>query len=206
MKKKRILLLFVITMIVAGMVSAQSYTDRQKNTWRIVPKVGGTMTRPFKKLVKDDFSMSPTIVDKLGYTLGVDAEYWLRNTMNLSFGLSYVLERYDGKVHSYYWNGRGGTYGYLTSIKSLRLPIMANYYFAKSYFAGIGIEPWYVLNHKKSIGEISDVKNFFVAIPIAIGFDAGELQLELTYHITTQKVGGVSNNTLMLTAGLPINL
>ena len=150
--------------------------------------------------------MSPTIVDKLGYTLGVDAEYWLRNTMNLSFGLSYVLERYDGKVHSFYWNGGGGTYGYLTSIKSLRLPIMANYYFAKSYFAGIGIEPWYVLNHKKSIGEISDVKNFFVAIPIAIGFDAGELQLELTYHITTQKVGGVSNNTLMLTAGLPINL
>ena len=206
MKKKRILLLFVIITIVTGMANAQANADRQKNTWRIVPKVGGTMTRPFKKLEKDQNSMSPTIVDKLGYTLGVDAEYRLRNTMNLSFGLSYVLERYDGKTKSILWNGGGGNYGYLSSVKSLRLPMMANFYFGKSYFAGIGIEPWYVINHKESFGGISEVKNFFVAIPFAIGFDAGGQTMALTYHVTTQKVGGVSGNTLLLTVGFPISL
>ena len=88
----------------------------------------------------------------------------------------------------------------------LKVPILASYHSIERLSLSTGIEPWYVFDEAMYPDKAVDIDRLQLAIPVAVAYRIGMVDVRLKYSFSTSKIAACRPNALSLTAAIPLEL
>ena len=241
-------ILFVVTILIASIACAQ----HKAGSFTITPKIGiatstfsGKMpatldfiygdgilgnTMEWTKITEDLLLHHVTVLyydkkNRIGLTLGVEAEYYFSKVLGLSLGAFYTQEgtKYKTKGNHYDFSD------YCTvdikddmsvNLDCITMPLLVNAYVWKGLSLEAGLQPEFAIGRKvecdirmiykneeiNSHGNDADFKRFSLSLPIGVSYEYHNLEVNLRYVFgltNLKKYDGdaARNRTLLLTLG-----
>lgn len=161
--------------------SISGFAQNEKGTFTVTPKVGLSAAN-MSTFEKSDY--------RLGFTLGAELGYQIRDDFSVSLAAQYSQE---GTSSDWQWSDGKVKLDYLN------IPVMANYYWDYGITLKVGLQPGFNLNAKGTIkgrsegdidgaaldenGNIIFVKPAVLSLPVGIAYEKNNFVFDLRYNI-----------------------
>lgn len=163
------------------LASISGFAQNEKGTFTVTPKVGLSAAN-MSTFEKSDY--------RLGFTLGAEFGYQIRDDFSVSLAAQYSQE---GTSSDWQWSDGKVKLDYLN------IPIMANYYWDYGISLKVGLQPSINLNAQGTVkgngegdldGAVIDqwgnailVKPVVVSLPVGIAYEKNNFVFDLRYNI-----------------------
>lgn len=163
------------------LASISGFAQNEKGTFTVTPKVGLSAAN-MSTFEKSDY--------RLGFTLGAELGYQIRDDFSVSLAAQYSQE---GTSSDWQWSDGKVKLDYLN------IPIMANYYWGYGISLKVGLQPSINLNAQGTVkgngegdldGAVIDqwgnailVKPVVVSLPVGIAYEKNNFVFDLRYNI-----------------------
>lgn len=163
------------------LASISGFAQNEKGTFTVTPKVGLSAAN-MSTFEKSDY--------RLGFTLGAELGYQIRDDFSVSLAAQYSQE---GTSSDWQWSDGKVKLDYLN------IPIMANYYWDYGISLKVGLQPSINLNAQGTVkgngegdldGAVIDqwgnailVKPVVVSLPVGIAYEKNNFVFDLRYNI-----------------------
>lgn len=163
------------------LASISGFAQNEKGTFTVTPKVGLSAAN-MSTFEKSDY--------RLGFTLGAELGYQIRDDFSVSLAAQYSQE---GTSSDWLWSDGKVKLDYLN------IPIMANYYWGYGISLKVGLQPSININAQGTVkgngegdldGAVIDqwgnailVKPVVVSLPVGIAYEKNNFVFDLRYNI-----------------------
>ena len=173
--------------------------------WYLKPTVGINVERLWND------PKGKNLAQRTGFELGMDGEYFVSDKFSASAGLMFSVDRYREDL----MNNSSARFDRLMALEHhpelknlyvLKVPILASYHPIERLSLSTGIEPWYVFDEAMYPDKAVDIDRLQLAIPVAVAYSIGMVDVRLKYSFSTSKIAACRPNALSLTAAIPLEL
>lgn len=194
----------IMMMLVMATVALTASAQNEVGQLTLQPKIGLNLANlSDTKEVNDEKGQL-----KLGFAVGVEAEYGLSEKFSVAAGLLYSMQGCDfgeykvsaGDATLAGWDKNQRNLAYLN------IPIVANFYFAKGWAIKAGVQPGFLLSAKAKVDGIgaqesfnNDIKDqcktFDLSIPLGISYEYEKIVFDARYNLGVTKVNKDGDNS-----------
>ena len=194
----------MMMMLVMATVALTASAQNEVGQLTLQPKIGLNLANLSDTKVNDEKGKL-----KLGFAVGVEAEYGLSEKFSVAAGVLYSLQGCDYGEYKLKINGETVS-GYdknQYNLGYLNIPIVANFYFAKGWAIKAGVQPGFLLSAKNKVDgvgatpsvndDIKDTfKSFDLSIPLGLSFEYEKAVFDLRYNLGVTKMNKEGDNSL----------
>ena len=191
-------------MLIMATVALTASAQNEVGQLTLQPKIGLNLANLSDTKVNDEKGKL-----KLGFAVGVEAEYGLSEKFSVAAGVLYSLQGCDYGEYKLKINGETVS-GYdknQYNLGYLNIPIVANFYFAKGWAIKAGVQPGFLLSAKNKVDgvgatpsvndDIKDTfKSFDLSIPLGLSFEYEKAVFDLRYNLGVTKMNKEGDNSL----------
>ena len=169
----------MMMMLIMATVALTASAQNEVGQLTLQPKIGLNLANLSDTKVNDEKGKL-----KLGFAVGVEAEYGLSEKFSVAAGLLYSMQGCDFGEYKVSTGGTtlAGWDKNQRNLAYLNIPIVANFYFAKGWAIKAGVQPGFLLSAKAKVDgigatESSDIdfkdacKTFDLSIPLGISYE-----------------------------------
>ena len=205
----------IMMMLVMATVALTASAQNEVGQLTLQPKIGlnfANVTNAGK--INDESSKL-----KVGYAVGLEAEYGLSEKFSVAAGVLYSMQGCD--YGEYKVSAAGETLGGWDknqyNLAYLNIPIVANFYFAKGWAIKAGIQPGFLLSAKHKVdgvggtesynADIKDAqKSFDLSIPLGLSYEYEDIVFDARYNLGVTKMNkegdeSCKNSVVQFTVG-----
>jgi hypothetical protein len=205
----------IMMMLVMATVALTASAQNEVGQLTLQPKIGlnfANVTNAGK--INDESSKL-----KVGYAVGLEAEYGLSEKFSVAAGVLYSMQGCDYGEYKVSAGGEtlGGWDKNQYNLAYLNIPIVANFYFAKGWAIKAGIQPGFLLSAKHKVdgvggtesynADIKDAqKSFDLSIPLGLSYEYENIVFDARYNLGVTKMNkegeeSCKNSVVQFTVG-----
>ena len=183
--------------VAAFMATVNANAQFEAGTWSIQPMIGGgaaTMTNADNLVISGSKELKNQLTAAALW--GAEVEYQITDNISAAAGLNYTIQ---GTGWDDYNDGDNKFKDIHAELGYIKVPLVANFYFAKGFAIKAGIQPGFLLSANAKIdgvgntlSEDRDIKDacnsFDLSIPLGLSYETDKVVIDARYNLGLTKI------------------